>query len=69
LISSQFLSIAKKHKKSTVPYYTRTPDIGGTLSLVFRALETGIQHEGGKQDSKHISNGFKKARQSPHCVP
>ena len=37
--------------------------------VIYIALQARVEREGGKQDSKHISNGFKKAGHDLHHMP
>jgi hypothetical protein len=37
--------------------------------VIYIALQARVEREGGKQDSKHISNAFKKAGYDLHDVP
>lgn len=37
--------------------------------VIYIALQARVEREGGKQDSKHISNGLKKAGHDLHHVP
>jgi hypothetical protein len=37
--------------------------------VIYIAVQARVEREGGKQDSKHISNGFKKAWHDLHHVP